>query len=76
MVACGGGGSDATSSTASGRTVVGTITGFGSIIMDNGVEYETDGISSCDVDDQDQDTGVLVVRKCEIEDEDEDNSVT
>ena len=40
-----------TSSTSSGETVVGTITGFGSIIMDNGVEYETDGLSDCEVDD-------------------------
>jgi hypothetical protein len=52
VVACGGG-SNTASSTASERTVVGKIVGFGSIIMDNGVEYETDGISSCDVDDQD-----------------------
>ena len=48
LAGCGGGG---TSSTTSGSTVVGTITGFGSIIMDNGVEYETDGLSSCEVDD-------------------------
>lgn len=50
IVACSSGSSE-TSSTASGRTVVGTITGFGSIIMDNGVEYETDGLSNCEVDD-------------------------
>ena len=36
---------------SSGETVVGTITGFGSIIMDNGVKYETDGLSECEVDD-------------------------
>lgn len=50
IVSCGGGSSD-TSSTASGSTVVGTIAGFGSIIMDNGGEYETDGLSNCEVDD-------------------------
>jgi len=43
------GGSD--SDTSSGSTVVGTITGFGSIIMDNGVEYETDNVSGCEIDD-------------------------
>ena len=58
LAACGGG-SDSTSSTASGKTVVGTIAGFGSIIMDNGVEYETDGLSNCEVDDDD------VAGKCE-----------
>jgi hypothetical protein len=67
LVACGGsgggsddGGSDiSTSSAASGSTVVGTIAGFGSIIMNNGVEYETDGLSDCEVDDDD------VAGKCE-----------
>jgi len=42
-------GSDST--TTPGSTVVGTITGFGSIIMDNGVEYETDNVSGCEIDD-------------------------
>jgi hypothetical protein len=41
-----------TSTTTSGETVAGTIAGFGSIIMDNGVEYETDGLSDCEVDDK------------------------
>ena len=59
MVACGGSGSDSASSTDSGSTVVGTIAGFGSIIMNNGVEYETDGLSDCEVDDDD------VAGKCE-----------
>jgi len=50
MVSCGSSnGSD--SSTETGNTVVGKIIGFGSIIMNNGVEYETDGLSDCDVDD-------------------------
>ena len=48
LVSC----SSSTSSTTSESTVVGSITGFGSIIMDNGVEYETDGLSNCEVDDQ------------------------
>jgi hypothetical protein len=54
LVSCGGSGdtsSTTTSTTTSGSAVVGTISGFGSIIMDNGVEYETDGLSSCEVDD-------------------------
>ena len=50
LVACSSG-SDTSSSDTSGSTVVGTIAGFGSIIMDNGVEYETDGLSDCEVDD-------------------------
>ena len=49
LVACGGGGGTASSS---GGTVVGTIAGFGSIILNNGVEYDTDSITSCEVDDQ------------------------
>jgi hypothetical protein len=57
LVACGGSGGGSgggsTSSTTSGSTAVGTIAGFGSIIMDNGVEYETDGLSNCEVDDDD-----------------------
>ena len=43
--------SDSSTSSTSESTVVGTISGFGSIIMDNGVEYETDGLSNCEVDD-------------------------
>lgn len=43
--------SGTSSTTTSESTVVGTISGFGSIIMDNGVEYETDGLSNCEVDD-------------------------
>ncbi len=50
LVSCGG--SDTSSTTTPESTVVGTISGFGSIIMDNGVEYQTDGLSSCEVDDQ------------------------
>jgi hypothetical protein len=53
LISCGGGSGGGTSSTDSGSTVVGTIAGFGSIIMDNGVEYETDGLSNCEVDDDD-----------------------
>jgi hypothetical protein len=50
LSACsGGGGSDSTA--ASGGTVVGTITGFGSIIMNNGVEYDTDNVAGCEIDD-------------------------
>jgi hypothetical protein len=50
LAACGGGGGG--TATGSGGTVVGTIAGFGSIILNNGVEYDTDGITSCEVDDQ------------------------
>ena len=50
LVSCSSG-SSTSSTAASGSTVVGTITGFGSIIMDNGIEYETDGLSTCEVDD-------------------------
>jgi len=53
LASCGGGGGGSESSTATGSTVVGTIAGFGSIIMNNGVEYETDGLSDCEVDDDD-----------------------
>ena len=56
LASCGGGGSSDEAATA-GRTVAGTIAGFGSIIMDNGVEYETDGLSNCEIDDEDV-TGV------------------
>jgi hypothetical protein len=51
LSACGSSDNSTSSTTASGSTVVGTITGFGSIIMDNGVEYDTDGLSNCEVDD-------------------------
>jgi hypothetical protein len=44
-----GGGGD--SATTSGSGVAGTITGFGSIIMNNGKEYGTDNVAGCDVDD-------------------------
>jgi hypothetical protein len=49
LSACGG--SDSSTPSTSESTVVGTISGFGSIIMDNGVEYQTDGLSNCEVDD-------------------------
>ena len=51
LSACGSSDSSTSPTTDPGSTVVGTITGFGSIIMDNGVEYETDGLSNCEVDD-------------------------
>ena len=50
LVSCSSESGTAATNTA-GETVVGTIIGFGSIIMDNGVEYETDGLSDCEVDD-------------------------
>ena len=61
LVSCGGSGDSSSTTTDDtlGSTVVGTISGFGSIIMDNGVEYETDGLSSCEVDD------LMVVGVCE-----------
>jgi len=52
LTACSSDSGSSTTSTTSGSTVAGAITGFGSIIMDNGVEYETDGLSDCEVDDQ------------------------
>ena len=51
LVSCSSSGSGTSSTTTSESTVVGTITGFGSIIMNNGREYPTDGLSNCDVDD-------------------------
>ena len=48
LAACGGGGGGG----GAGGTVVGSIAGFGSIIMSNGEEYSTNNISSCLVDDQ------------------------
>jgi len=52
LTACSSSSDSSTTSTTPESTVVGSITGFGSIIMDNGVEYETDGLSDCEVDDQ------------------------
>ncbi|HHJ35865.1 MAG TPA: hypothetical protein ENJ87_08870 [Gammaproteobacteria bacterium] len=49
LVSCG---SSSNSSATSGNAVVGKITGFGSIIMNNGVEYDTSGLAACEVDDQ------------------------
>jgi len=49
ITACSDDGSTGTVSSES--TVVGTIAGFGSIILSNGNEYNTDNITSCDVDD-------------------------
>ena len=50
LVACGGGGGDDSTTTAtSSKTVVGTITGFGSVFV-NGIEFETSS-SSYDIDD-------------------------
>lgn len=49
LTACSDG--DTTSTTASESTVVGSIAGFGSLIMSNGVEYNTDNITTCEVDD-------------------------
>lgn len=46
-------GSDNATSTPGGSSVKGAISGFGSIIMDNGEKYDTDSITSCVVDDQD-----------------------
>ena len=51
LTACSDG--DTTSTTASESTVVGSIAGFGSIIMNNGIEYNTDNITTCEVDDTD-----------------------
>ncbi len=52
LSACGGGsGGSGQGSTASGSTVVGTIGGFGSVILTNGVEYNTDNVTTCEVDD-------------------------
>jgi hypothetical protein len=47
------------SGTAVGTSVVGTLAGFGSIIMSNGVMYNTDSVSSCEVDDTE------IAGKCE-----------
>ena len=50
LTACGGGGGGG--GAGAGSTVVGSIAGFGSIIMRNGNEYSTDNVSSCLVDDE------------------------
>ncbi len=53
LTACGGGGSgNGQVATSSGSTVVGTIGGFGSVILNDGVEYNTDNVTSCEVDDE------------------------
>lgn len=44
-------GSVPTETTSAGSTVVGSVAGFGSVIMDNGVEYDTDNVTECDLDD-------------------------
>lgn len=51
LAACGSG-SGGGGVAGSGSSVVGSIAGFGSIIMSNGKEYDTSNISSCMVDDQ------------------------
>ncbi len=52
LAACGGGsGGGGPAAPTSGSTVVGTIGGFGSVIMSNGNEYSTDNVTSCEVDD-------------------------
>ena len=53
LAACGGGGSGGSGGGAAdgGGAVAGAVAGFGSIILNNGVEYETDDIDSCEVDD-------------------------
>lgn len=53
LTACGGGGGGGDGGGAAGGdgAVAGAIAGFGSIILNNGVEYETDDIDSCEVDD-------------------------
>jgi hypothetical protein len=53
LSACSSSGSDGSGpATTSGSTIVGNITGFGSIIMSNGVEYDTENISGCEIDDE------------------------
>jgi hypothetical protein len=52
-------GSVATETPATGSTVVGTVAGFGSVILNNGVEYNTDNVTECDLDDAD------IATKCE-----------
>ncbi|MGB5456718.1 MAG: DUF5666 domain-containing protein, partial [Gammaproteobacteria bacterium] len=49
----------ATETTPTGSTVVGAVAGFGSIILNNGIEYNTDNVTQCDLDDAD------IAGKCE-----------
>ena len=42
-----------TTTTSSDSTVAGSISGFGSVILDNGSEYNTDNVTTCEVDDTD-----------------------
>ena len=49
----------ATDTTPTGGTVVGAVAGFGSVILENGVEYNTDNVTECDLDDMN------VAGKCE-----------
>jgi hypothetical protein len=44
-------GSVPTDTTSAGSTVVGTVAGFSSIILDNGVAYDTDNVTECELDD-------------------------
>ena len=48
-----------TETTPAGSTVVGTVAGFGSVILNNGVKYNTDNVTECDLDDAD------IAGKCE-----------
>ncbi len=50
LAACSGGGGGVGATAGSGNSVAGTIAGFGSVIMDNGVEYDTNSIATCEVD--------------------------
>ena len=50
LAACSSGG-DSTGTAGTNGTVVGAIAGFGSIIMNNGIEYDTSGLTDCEVDD-------------------------
>jgi len=51
LAACGGG-SGGGATAGSGSSVAGAIAGFGSVIMSNGVEYNTDNVTACEVDNQ------------------------
>ena len=50
LAACSSGG-DSSGTTGTSGTVVGAIAGFGSIIMNNGIEYDTSRLTDCEVDD-------------------------
>jgi|GEM_PF-5466138 len=52
LAACGGGGSGGGATAGTGSSVAGAIAGFGSVIMSNGVEYNTDNVTACEVDNQ------------------------